>query len=115
MSKQFATRAKAQEDPDVQKFAEASQDLDKVCAALNQYQEDAEAIAVYVGELAKNGPDKQAEDKDQALKDFEMWCGERAKQCDSWRKSGDEHAKNAALKVADVQGKLMRDPSEWDI
>ena len=113
MLRQFNARAKMTEDPDVQKFQEASEDLQSIVKVLNRHQEEAEEMAIYVDELVKNGPDKEAEDKEQALKTFEKQCEIRAKQCDSWRKAGDVHAKEAGAKVAEMQGKLLRDPSEW--
>ncbi|CAK0906635.1 unnamed protein product [Prorocentrum cordatum] len=77
--------------PDVDKYAEAGTDLDKVCDALNLYQEDQEKV----------------------INKLKGKCEARAKQRDERRKAGDEHAKNAATKVTEMQGKLMRDPSEW--
>ena len=109
----FVARAKDEAEPDVAKYAAVAEDLANICNAIEKYKDDAEAIAVYVDELAKKGVNKEIE-QEAAIKEFEEACKHRAQQCDQWRKSGDEHAKNAALKVAEVQGKLLRDPSEWD-
>ncbi|CAK0888279.1 unnamed protein product [Prorocentrum cordatum] len=110
-----AEAAETLDDPGVGKYAEASKDLGKVYDALNTYQDDAEAIATIVDDLAKNGITKleKAEgDKEKAIKTFEEECESRAKQCDERRKAGDERAKNAAPKVTEMQGKHPREPSE---
>ena len=110
----FGARAKDDADADVAKYAAVAEDLSNICNAIEKFKDDAEAVAVYVDELAKKGVNKEIE-QEAAIKEFEESCKYRAQQCDQWRKAGDEHARNAALKVADVQGKLMRDPSEWDV
>ena len=62
----------------------------------------------------KAGIDKDAEDRETAVEKFEDICKQRAKQCDEFRKSADEHIKNATAKVAEMKFKVTADPSEWD-
>ena len=61
----------------------------------------------------KAGIDKDAEDRETAVEKFEDICKQRAKQCDEFRKSADEHMKNASAKVAEMKFKVTADPSEW--
>ena len=49
-----------------------------------------------------------------SLEKFEEDCANHAQQRDGRRKAGEERLKHAAEKVAELQGKLTRDPSEWD-
>ena len=60
--------------------------------------------------LAKEGP--KEEGKELAVQKFEEACGLRATRCDD-RRRADDRVKHGAEKISEMQGKLLREPSEW--
>ena len=110
----FVARAAVYDDEDVTKWQDASKHLNTVLEGLEKFHEDCEHICCCTDHALKAGIDKNAEDRETAVAKFENICKQRAQQCDEYRKSADEHIKNATAKAAEMKFKVATDPSEWE-
>ena len=113
LKRTFVARAAVYDDKDVTKWQDASKHLNTVLEGLEKFHEDCEHVCALTEHVLKEGVDKTAEDRETAVAKFETICKMRATQCDEYRKSADEHIKNATAKAAEMKFKVTTDPSEW--
>ena len=114
LKKQYSARATVavqEDDQHVEKWQLEKTQVEGFVTKLEQFTGDAEAIALFVDELAKDGP--LEDDGPDAVKNFEEKCEKRAKQCEEWRLAGEVHVQGGAHKITEMQSQLLRDPAEW--
>ena len=109
----FLARAGVFDDKDVKKWDKASKHLNTVCDGLEKFHEECEHVCAMTEHILKAGIEKEG-DKETAVAKFENLCKMRAKQCDEYRKSADEHITRATEKAAEMKFKVASDPSEWE-
>ena len=78
---------------------------------LSKWCEDVEDVCMRTEKLMNDGP--LEEDGADAVKNFESKCEDRAKQCEQWRRAGEEHSHGGGKKITELQGMLLSCPSEW--
>ena len=114
LKKQYFARAvmsEAEEEEHVEKWQAKKIEVEKFVTALNKWCEEVEDICLRTEQLTKDGPSE--EDGPDAVKNFEAKCEERAKQCEEWRRAGEQHSHGGGQKITELQAMLLICPSEW--